>query len=117
MSQEALAEAVGISKSYLSKIERADVKGLSLITLLDIAGALDVQIGDLMKFDERIIHDVRTMRFFYNYDMQRMYIDRHPNDGDWRYLDPKGSWAEIGIAHPAGKIAFRLAYGMDFYGR
>ena len=52
LSQEALAEAVGISKSYLSKIERADVKGLSLITLLDIAGALDVQIGDLMKFDE-----------------------------------------------------------------
>jgi len=54
LSQEALAEAVGISKSYLSKIEGADVKGLSLITLLDIAGALDVQIGDLMKFDERI---------------------------------------------------------------
>ena len=54
LSQEALAEAVGISKSYLSKIERADVKGLSLITLLDIAGALHVQIGDLMKFDERI---------------------------------------------------------------
>ena len=52
LSQEALAEAVGISKSYLSKIERADVKGLSLITLLDIASALDVQIGDLMKFDE-----------------------------------------------------------------
>lgn len=52
LSQEALAEAVGISKSYLSKIERADVKGLSLFTLLEIASALNVQIGDLMKFDE-----------------------------------------------------------------
>ena len=52
LSQEALAEVVGISKRYLSKIERADVKGLSLITLLDIANALHVQIGDLMKFDE-----------------------------------------------------------------
>lgn len=54
LSQEALAEAAGISKSYLSKIERADVKGLSLITLLDIAGALHVQIEELLKFDGRI---------------------------------------------------------------
>ena len=82
--------------------------------LCDAVNVVSVQDADM---GNTAIHDVRTMRFFYNYDMQRMYIDRHPNDGDWRYLNPKGSWAEIGIAHPAGKIAFRLAYGMDFYGR
>ena len=81
------------------------------IIAVNVAYVLDADMGNTA------IHDVRTMRFFYNYDMQRMYIDRHPNNGDWRYLDPKGCWAEIGIAHPAGKIAFRLAYGMDFYGR
>ena len=81
------------------------------IIAVNVVSVQDADMGNTA------IHDVRTMRFFYNYDMQRMYIDRHPNDSDWRCLNPNGCWAEIGIAHPAGKIAFRLAYGMDFYGR
>lgn len=54
LSQEALSEAVGISRSYLSKIERADVKSISLITIMDIAIGLNVKLGDLLRLDERM---------------------------------------------------------------
>ena len=81
------------------------------IIAVNVVSVQDADMGNTA------IHDVRTMRFFYNYDMQHMYVDRRPSDGDWRYLDPKVCWADIGITHPAGKIAFRLAYGRDFYER
>lgn len=61
------------------------------------------------------ISGVQTMRFFYNYDLRKMYIDHHTGSSDWRYLDPHGSWAETGIGMPAGEKAFELAYGMEFY--
>lgn len=61
------------------------------------------------------IDGVRTMRYFYNSDLGQMYIDRNGND-DWRYLNPRGSWAETGVSMPAGEIAFALAYRMKFYG-
>lgn len=44
-----------------------------------------------------------------------MYVDSQLND-NWRYLNPNGSWAEIGNVMPAGKIAFVLVYHMRFYG-
>lgn len=62
-----------------------------------------------------VITGVSTKRFFYNWDSRQMYIDRDGNS-DWRYLDPNGSWAETGIAMPAGEMAFALAYGLKFYG-
>ena len=61
------------------------------------------------------ISKVQTMRFFYNYDLRKMSIDRHTGSSDWRYLDPNGCWAETGISMPAGEKAFELAYGMEFY--
>ena len=61
------------------------------------------------------ISSVRTMRFFYNYDLRKMYIERNTGSNDWRYLDPDGCWAETGISMPAGEEAFELAYGIKFY--
>lgn len=61
------------------------------------------------------ISNVKTYRFFYNSDLVQMYVDYNLND-NWKYLDPKGSWAETGIAMPAGEIAFALAYNYKFYG-
>ena len=61
------------------------------------------------------ISNVQTMRFLYNYDLRRMYIDRHTGSDDWRYLNPRGSWAETGVSMPAGEKAFELAYGIEFY--
>ncbi len=58
---------------------------------------------------------VWTARFYYNYDIRKMYIDRNPNYGNWRYIDPKGCWADTGIIMPAGEKAFELAYGIEFY--
>ncbi len=50
LNQEQLAERVGISPSYLSKIEHgAYPKNLSLTTLLLIAEALTIDICELIK--------------------------------------------------------------------
>lgn len=73
---------------------------------------IDVPRADLGNTE---IGYVRTFRFFYNSDLGQMYVDSNLND-NWRYLSPRGSWAETGIVMPAGEIAFALAYGMKFYG-
>lgn len=59
---------------------------------------------------------VTTYRFFYNWNLRRMYVDRRTGANDWRYLSPNGSWAETGVAMPAGEMAFALAYNLRFYG-
>ncbi len=50
ISQEKLADLIGISKSYLSKIEApSSVKFCSLTTLFDIADGLEVDIVQLLR--------------------------------------------------------------------
>ena len=61
------------------------------------------------------ISRVLTERFFYNWDLRQMYVDRD-GSSNWRYLDPNGSWVATGIVMPAGEMAFYLAYDMRFYG-
>lgn len=61
------------------------------------------------------ISRVLTERFFYNWNLRQMYVDRN-GGSNWRYLDPNGSWAATGIVMPAGEMAFYLAYDMRFYG-
>lgn len=70
---------------------------------------------DFLNGGEGAIVSVKTKRFFYNWDLRRMYVDRNGNS-DWRYLDPNGCWAATGISMPAGEIAFALAYNLKFYG-
>lgn len=60
------------------------------------------------------ITDVRTFQFLYNYDERNMYIR---SNAQWRYLPPKGSYADTGIVLPAGEMSFYIAYGIPFYGR
>ncbi len=64
------------------------------------------------------ISAVKTYHFMYRYDQRNMYVPMEdPNsDLDWRYLKPNGTYAETGVAMPAGEIAFYLAYNMRFYG-
>ena len=52
LSQDNLADIVGISKSYLSKIERAALDSISLGTVILIAKGLNVPVYMLLKFDE-----------------------------------------------------------------
>ncbi len=51
LTQKALADALNIDESHLSKIERASV-GISLDMLFDIAHALDIQACKLLEFRE-----------------------------------------------------------------
>ncbi len=55
LSQEQLADKVGISASYLSKIERADVNSMSLATLMQIASGLGIQVHTLLTPEEHKI--------------------------------------------------------------
>ena len=51
LSQAELAQSIGISVSYMSKIERADLESFAVITLLDIADALGVPPRALLEED------------------------------------------------------------------
>ena len=61
------------------------------------------------------VGSVRTYRFFYNYDLRKMYVD-YNGGSNWHYLEPQGSWAETGVRMPAGELAFAIAYNLKFYG-
>lgn len=53
LTQEALAEKIGISRSYLGAIEAPNfLKPFSLETLFDIANALDVEPYQLLRAKE-----------------------------------------------------------------
>lgn len=52
LSQVRLADQVGISASYLSKIERGSVNSFALITLLDIASHLEVDVKKLLECED-----------------------------------------------------------------
>ena len=69
--------------------------------------------NDFYNGGEGEIVGVKTYYFYYNLDSDRMCV--LDNNGDWRYLDPQGSWAATGVALPAGQMAFELAYGRSFY--
>ena len=60
------------------------------------------------------ISSVQTKRFFYNWKLRQMYVDRGVDN--WIYVPRDGSFAEVGITGPTGEMAFYLAYGMKFYG-
>ena len=50
LSQEKLAEIIGIHRTYIGMIERAE-KNITLSNIEKIAKALKLQISDLLKFD------------------------------------------------------------------
>ena len=52
LSQAELARSIGISVSYMSKIERADLESFAVITLLDIAEALGIPPMALLTEDD-----------------------------------------------------------------
>ena len=84
----------------------------SYMIAVNVATVPDADAGKIK------ISNVRTYYFMYRYDQRNMYVPMtDPNsDLDWRYLKPRGSYAETGVAMPAGEIAFYLAYNMRFYG-
>ena len=51
LSQAELAKRIGISMSYISKIERADIDSFAVVTLLDRADALKVPARALLAED------------------------------------------------------------------
>ena len=75
----------------------------------------DSAIGDERDFysgGQGKITDVRTYRFYYNWNTKRMYQDQN---GNLAYIDPWGPWASTGVRMPAGEMAFYLAYNLKFY--
>jgi len=50
LSQEAFADKVGVHRTYIGMIERAE-KNVTLITIEKIANTLGISINELMKLD------------------------------------------------------------------
>ena len=50
LSQEAFADKVGIHRTYIGMIERAE-KNVTLLTIEKIAATLGISISELMDFD------------------------------------------------------------------
>lgn len=48
LSQEALADAAGIDRSHMGKIERGE-RNVTLLNLTKIAAALHVRVSDLLR--------------------------------------------------------------------
>ena len=59
LSQETLAEIIDKSSSYISYIETGK-KHLSLETLVDIANALEVSADELLSFNIKFRHEVKS---------------------------------------------------------
>jgi transcriptional regulator with XRE-family HTH domain len=47
LSQQSLADAAGINREYLSRVERG-TENVSILTLVRIADALDIPVRDLL---------------------------------------------------------------------
>ena len=50
LSQEAFAEKVGVHRTYIGMIERAE-KNVTLLSMKKLANALGISIAELMKLD------------------------------------------------------------------
>ena len=48
LSQEALADASGVERSHMGKIERGE-RNVTFLNIVRIAGALDIELSKLMK--------------------------------------------------------------------
>ena len=49
-SQEFLAEKAGLSRDYISRLERNEMNP-TIVTVVNIAQALEIPINELLKFD------------------------------------------------------------------
>lgn len=73
------------------------------------------------------IRDTKSKQyeFLYDFNEKKIYIanGQHKNHflyierygTTWRYIDPKGCWADVGIIKYAAIEAYRSEYGMEFY--
>lgn len=84
LSQEQLAEKAGFHFSYIGGVERAE-KNITLVNLLKIADALDVQIMDLFMYtkyqqsalnekDELLNQIIHTLVFLKKRDLRKVQI-------------------------------------------
>ena len=77
LTMEALAQAAGISKSYVWELENREVPHLSAKVLVDLAKALDVSIQDLLGEPPPVKASPEDLRFFRKYiRMDRTDKDR-----------------------------------------
>lgn len=61
------------------------------------------------------ISSIKKYRFFYNWDLKEMYVDKTIGTSDWSFIEPRGPWAKTGIIKYAGEMAFYISYNKKFY--
>jgi len=99
LTLDALAEATGLDKGYLSRLERG-LKGPSVATLLRLSQALDVSVAELL--GERLAeHAVRVTRAASRLPGAPAGGATHGLEG----LTRDGSALEAFVIHPAAEFA------------
>jgi len=101
-----------VDRSSLNVQKYAPPEYIIAVNVVSARSVID-DVDDFYSGGQGKIIEVKTHRFYYNWNTKRMY---HDDNGKWTYLDPWGDWAHTGIKKPAGEMAFYLAYGMKFYG-
>ena len=76
LTMDALAQAAGISKSYVWELENREVPHLSAKVLVDLAKALGVTTQDLLGEPPPVKASPEDLRFF------RKYVSMHKSDKD-----------------------------------
>lgn len=63
--------------------------------------------------DRTNISEPKTYIFLYNWDNKEVYVLDEETQ-EWKFVNPNGTWADSGIALSASRLAFKIAYEMDF---
>jgi hypothetical protein len=53
--------------------------------------------------------------YLYLYDLDAKDIYILQETGEWKYIDPNGSWADVGIILHVATKTYEVQYGTDFY--
>jgi transcriptional regulator with XRE-family HTH domain len=98
LTLDALAEATGLDKGYLSRLERG-LKGLSVSTLLRLSQAFDVSVAELL--GERLAeHAIRVTRATSRLPVKPATIGSH----GFEVLTRDGAALEAFVVHPAAEF-------------
>ncbi len=82
---------------------------------IDVVAAYDMYKRSKIDLepDRTKISEPKTYIFSYNWDNKEIYVLDEETQ-EWKFVNPNGTWADSGITLSASKLAFKIAYEMEF---
>lgn len=63
--------------------------------------------------DRTKISEPKTYIFLYNWENKEIYVLNEETQ-EWKFVNPNGAWADSGILMSLYRLAFKLAYEIEF---